>query len=105
MKNSQYRERTCNFCDFSEYCRIPDGIACNEEHHQEGKDQFQYYGHSACEYFKDENGNDVYGLVESRRKWHEDELNAKRAQVKRLYDEIAEKQEEIEALVEEIKNG
>ena len=72
MENRPYREKSCNFCDFAEYCRIPDGVVCTEEHHQNGKDRFQYYLHSGCKYFKDEKDNDVYDLEKSRRKWDDD---------------------------------
>ena len=54
------RPKTCNFCDFASWCGVPDGVLCGEEQHQEGKDRWQYEGHT-CEYFKNEFNNNVYG--------------------------------------------
>ena len=54
------RPKSCNFCDFASRCGVPDGVYCSEEHHQEGKDKWQYEGHT-CEYFKNELNNNVYG--------------------------------------------
>ncbi|MBP5721962.1 MAG: hypothetical protein J6X18_00050 [Bacteroidales bacterium] len=99
MVENNYRERTCNFCDFSERCGIPDGVLCSEEHHQEGKDMFQYYGHRGCEYFSDEKGNDSYGLEESRRKSHEENL---RARYEYLCSEIGRTREKLAELEKEL---
>ena len=60
LKKIGPREKKCNFCSFARECRIPDGVLCTEEHHQEGKNKFQYEGH-CCEYYNDDGITDVYG--------------------------------------------
>ncbi len=99
MPKNNYRERTCNFCDFAESCRVPDGVHCTEEHHQEGKDMFQYYRHKGCDYFKDEKHNDVYDLEESRRKTHEENM---RARYEYLCSEIGRTREKLAELEKEL---
>lgn len=99
MPKNNYRERTCNFCDFAESCRVPDGVHCTEEHHQEGKDMFQYYMHKGCDYFKDEKYNDVYDLEESYRKSHEENL---RARYEYLCSEIGRTREKLAELEKEL---
>ena len=42
---------TCNVCDYARPCGLPEGVLCTEEHHQEGKDKWQYCAHT-CEYCK-----------------------------------------------------
>lgn len=56
------RQKICNFCDFAKACGIPEGVYCTEEHHQQGKDKWQYHHHK-CEYFKDSGIVDVYDLA------------------------------------------
>ena len=104
MSKNNYRERTCNFCDFSKRCGIPDGIVCLEEHHQEGKDRFQYYEHRGCEYFSDEKGNDSYDLEEHYRKLHEENMRAKYEYLCREIERTREKLAELEKELSELNN-
>ena len=54
------KRKICNFCGFAEACRLAEAVHCTEEHHQDGKDFVQYYGHT-CEYYKDSDNN-IYDL-------------------------------------------
>lgn len=107
MKN--YRERTCNFCDFSSRCGIPDGVICSEEHHQQGKDMFQYVGKTGCEYFKDDKKNDAYDKEKSRREYDEnykkvliETIENTKREIKDKEDELKSAETRLKFLIEEI---
>ena len=74
-------------------------FAVEDQDHQEGKDRFQYYEHRGCEYFSDEKGNDSYGLEESSRKSHEENL---RARYEYLCSEIGRTREKLAELEKEL---
>ena len=92
MEENNFRERTCNFCDFSTRCGIPDGVVCSEEHHQEGKDKFKYYERKGCEYFKDELNNDAYGLIEIYKKDKVKRISTLESSIASIKEEIEDKQ-------------
>lgn len=101
---TNYRERTCNFCDFAKKQWLPEGVVCSEEHHQEGKDRFQYYEHEGCDYFKDDNHNDIYGLEKYRRESHRKEIIGRREYLREEIRNMREKLAGLEKELSELKD-